>query len=96
MDPLFDEEDRRTFDEAVQTWGLEAQIDMAVEECAELIVALQQYQRGRADLHDVFEELADVRIMYEQLSLFFAPAEVEITVGKKMERLRERLENADA
>lgn len=92
---LFDEQDRDTFREAVETWGLHAQIDMAVEECGEVIVALQHLQRERADREDVIEELADLRIMFEQLRWYFGEDFVDPVVREKMDRLRERLEETE-
>lgn len=91
-EPLFGEEDADTFRRAVETWGLDAQIDMAVEECGEVIVALQHLQRERADREEVIEELADLRIMFEQLRWYFGQDFVDPVVEEKMGRLRERLE----
>lgn len=90
---LFGQRDHDTFRKAIETWGLPAQIDMAVEECGEVIVALQHLQRERADRREVIEELADIRIMFEQLRWYFGQDYVDPVVSDKMERLRERLEN---
>lgn len=46
MSDLFDEEDLATFQEAVDTWGIDAQVDMAEEEAAEFIVASKHVGRG--------------------------------------------------
>lgn len=91
MSDPFDDLDRATFEAAVRAWGLSAQVDMAVEECGELIVALSQYQRGRVEREDVVDEVADVRIMFEQLRAFTNPEAVDERVAEKMDRLRERL-----
>lgn len=88
---LFGPDDRDTFREAIETWGLPAQIDMAVEECGEVVVALQHLQRERTDRREVIEELADLRIMYEQLRWYFGQDFVDPVVRDKMNRLRERL-----
>lgn len=93
---LFDDEDRDTFDAAVGQWGIDAQADMAEEECAELIVASKHWARGRdGAVDEMLEELADVRIMYEQLAQFLGRERVEQRVREKMDRLRERLEDGD-
>lgn len=92
---LFDDEDRETFQAAVETWGWEPQVDMATEEAGELIVALSRFMRGRNDKEDVIDELADVRIMYEQLAEFIGRDKVEDHTRAKMYRLRKRLEEAD-
>lgn len=93
--PLFGEEDRETFREAVDTWDWQPQVDMTTEEAGELIVALSRYMRGRNDEADIIDELADVRIMCEQLTEFIGREQVEDHVSVKMDRLRERLEEAD-
>lgn len=100
-EPLFDDQDRETFRLAVETWGRDAQTDMAVEELGEAIqelagaiVTLQHLKRDRADWNDVHDELADIRIMYEQLRWYFGPEFVDERVQQKMDRLRERLADA--
>lgn len=90
-DELFGDRDRETFDRAVDEWGVGAQVDMAIEELAETIVVLRHVDRGKADVDDVVDELADVRIMYEQLARYFGRDGVERRVVEKMDRLRERL-----
>lgn len=92
---LFDEEDRRTFDRAVETWGIDAQAQMAEEEAAEFIVASKHWKRGKASPMDVVDELADLRIMVEQLTEFIGREIVEEHVQVKMNRLRERLDDAE-
>jgi len=88
---LFDERDRRTFEAAVDEWGIEAQVNMAEEEAAEFIVASRHFAREKADEDDVIDELADLRIMSEQLTEFIGRERVENRVRTKMNRLRERL-----
>ncbi len=39
--------------DAIMTFGTTSQIDMAIEECAELINALQKRKRGRASKEDI-------------------------------------------
>jgi len=74
-------------------WGSRLQIDMAIEECAELIVALQHAKRSRpADIED---EIADVMIMCEQLSLIFDTTTVSSSRQRKLARLEERVSLAE-
>ena len=56
---------------AVETWGVASQINMAIEEMAELIVALQHFKRGRNTVGDVVSEIVDVQIMMHQLHVIF-------------------------
>ena len=95
MSDPFDKQDRETLERAVGTWGIDAQADMAEEECAELIVASKHYARGKIDAEELIDELADVRIMCEQLSVYISPRRVDDRVSEKMDRLRERIEEAE-
>jgi len=87
--------DRETLREAVDTWGLDAQVSMAEEEAAEFIVASKHYARDKVDADRLVDELADLRIMCEQLAEFVGREDVEQRVEEKMDRLRERIEEAE-
>ena len=76
---------------AIGTYGRQAQLDMAIEECAELINAIQKHRRGRVGDKDVIDEIADVRIMTEQLALIFGEEEVEARRQFKLARLQSRM-----
>jgi len=55
---------------AIDLWGRDAQIIMAIEEMAELTDKLTKFLRGReVSLNGIAEEIADVRIMLEQLDI---------------------------
>lgn len=83
--------DKDLMGDAIQRWGLDLQVDLAVEECSELITALQHNKRGRGTIADVVEEIADVKIMVAQLEMMFGEQSVAKVVGEKMNRLRDRL-----
>lgn len=55
----------------IGTFGERFNIDQCQEECAELIVALNHFRRGRCSKEDVLEEIADVRIMTELMLEIF-------------------------
>lgn len=83
---------------ACDYWGQEAQIDMCVEECSELIHAICKYKRNEnlaqhAELvRSIAEEIADVEIMTEQLKLIMGITnQVDIEKSFKLARLEERL-----
>ncbi|MCL2036290.1 MAG: hypothetical protein FWG83_02740 [Oscillospiraceae bacterium] len=67
----FTESEIQTMHKALESWGLEAQIGVAVEECAELIVALQKYVNRsiKPSTDDILDEIADVEIMLAQIRL---------------------------
>lgn len=82
---------------AVDTYGKNSQINMAVEEMSELIKALMKSRRSDADKQEVWqnivEEIADVEIMLEQLKLIFnCFSLVETEKEFKINRLAERIE----
>ena len=80
--------------QALDTWGVEAQLDMVVEECAELIDAVCKWRRRRIESSKVLEEGVDVELMIEQLKhMLDAPNLWEQVREQKLKRLSERLVN---
>ena len=77
---------------AIDVWGITAQVDMAIEECAELIKALQKRKRaeGTGTIDDVLEEMADVEIMLEQLKVIFdyTPGGYEKSQFEQLKKLK--------
>jgi len=49
---LVDEQDRETFEAAFEKWGIEAQADMAEEECAEFTAVSKHHCRDRVPVED--------------------------------------------
>lgn len=86
-----------TCKKALEVWGEDFQMNMVVEELAELIHAIQKFRRGRASVKEVAEEHADVLIMLTQLGLIMSDHspnyidQVTIWERAKTERLRHRL-----
>ena len=73
--------------------GTEAQLNMTVEECAELIYAIQKHRRHRTDWAKVIEEGVDVELMIEQLKVITdAPALWRDIRERKLARLQRILE----
>lgn len=91
------EREGKILEDAISTFGAGAQIDMAIEEMAELTQALCKYKRlqvvttqAEGILDNIREEMADVGIMLSQLALIFGdPVDREIY---KLERLEERVQ----
>ncbi|MCL2873926.1 MAG: hypothetical protein FWE29_03230 [Defluviitaleaceae bacterium] len=68
----FTESEIEIMQTALDQWGLNAQVGQTVEECAELIVALQKYinrtpQPGM--IENILDEIADVEMMLAQMRL---------------------------
>lgn len=77
--------------QAINKWGVESQLDMAVEECAELIKAIQKHRRGGTEI-DIIEEVVDVGLMLKQLKLIFPhPLAWNNFENSKIERLKRLL-----
>ena len=74
---------------ALELWGTDAQLDMVIEECAELIDAIQKWRRHRVESIKVVEELVDVSLMIEQLKLMLdAPTYFDKIRKDKLQRLK--------
>jgi NTP pyrophosphatase (non-canonical NTP hydrolase) len=80
---------------AIDTYGLNNQLNQLQEECAELIVAVNKIRRSNfVDLDPLVDELADVVIMHNQIiQEFNLDIRVHDRIQFKLNRLKERLEN---
>lgn len=74
---------------ALDVFGTDAQIDKAIEECAELILALQHHKSGRSA--NVVTEIADVLITVGQMRLLFGEKAVDAEIEEKLDRLENRI-----
>jgi len=77
------------YEQATKKWGIDSQIDMAIEECAELIVELQHARRKRSSVTKICGEIADVEIMCSQMRVIFDSTKVDNIKALKLERLKE-------
>lgn len=79
---------------AIEKFGVQAQSDMLIEECSELIQAVLKFRRKPMDadtLSNLHEEFADVKIMMAQIE---TTLDAEILLNwkeRKLRRLEERL-----
>lgn len=88
--------------DAIDTYGREAQIDMCIEECSELIKALLKYRRlpleerlaskGTKALENIQEEIADVQIMLWQMEMLYGYGCEDGEIERKIGRLKEQIE----
>ena len=87
--------DETILQKAIDTWGMEAQIEMVKEECLELAIALQKLNRTRGDLEEkeknIVDEIADVTIMIKQAHRIFSIDKINERIEYKMKRLEKRL-----
>ena len=95
-----DSKDQEVLERAIDTFGIDSQVDMAIEEMSELTKALLKYRRScKGDtsvadkdklMGDVLEEMADVQIMLNQLYIMFG--EPVNYPKEKINRLKNRLD----
>ena len=82
-----------TLKKAIDTYSPTLQSVVAMEEMGELIQEISKDLRGKGDIDHLAEEIADVQIMLDQLSIMhdcsFKVAEIK---AAKVERLRNNLE----
>jgi NTP pyrophosphatase (non-canonical NTP hydrolase) len=84
---------KQLYKDTNELYGLGAQINQAIEECAELIVALRHFERRKSTRKEVVRELADVSIMVEQMVQSFSDKE-EFRLERefKIKRLKDRID----
>lgn len=91
---------RTIYKEAIDLWGFDVQIDIMIEECAELIKALSKFKRYGMDINfdtdSVIEELADVEIMVNQMKTVFGEKRFEELKGDKIMELLQRMDRTRA
>lgn len=79
---------------AIARYGEKVQMIIAMEEMAELIKELSKFLRGAHNEDAIAEEIADVRIMLDQMEILFDCAgAAALYESVKVERLRKRLED---
>lgn len=87
--------------DAINTFGVDHQLDMAIEEMSELTKEVCKIKRNEegseyGSLDALSEEMADVIIMLEQLKIIFSNRlKVEEWVEKKMTRLANLVKDGD-
>lgn len=93
----FTEEQRKIMLNALNKYGVAAQDDVAIEEMSELTKAIIKVRRyNNSDTYEnLCEELADVFIMCEQILMSLDKAKVQSYIDAKLERLNERLGEAE-
>lgn len=79
---------------AINHFGVDHQIDKAIEELGELITALSRRRLDRSNRQDIAEEIADVLIMANQLRIIYGGEMVDDFIDQKLLRLRKYI-NSD-
>lgn len=79
--------------QAIETYGAESQLNVAIEEFSELIKEICKHKRYMDNTKAIIEEMADCYIMLEQMKMIFGFGSTVITdaMDKKIKRLKSRL-----
>lgn len=82
-----------TYKKAIDTYGKDKQLDVAIEEMSELTKEICKFKRSQDNHQKIVEEIADVEIMLQQLKMIcdVKCSELEGVKYQKTERLAERL-----
>jgi len=90
-------DDEELFKECVNHWGTTSQILMVIEELSELIVELCHSLRANKpfNIEQITEELADAKLMLDQLQFIFNISDIELNNIRKMKmkRIKELIES---
>lgn len=84
-------------EKAIQTYGKDMQLTVAVEELSELIKEICKNKRGRDNIDSIIEEVADCYIMLKQIEIIFDIDHNDIVEMRKnkIARLKGRLERSE-
>lgn len=80
----------------LETYGTSKQMEQTKEELLELGLALRHFATGKVGMKEVITEIADVKIMAEQMAIAFGEETVEEEVERKLRRQLDRIANRDA
>jgi NTP pyrophosphatase (non-canonical NTP hydrolase) len=86
------EEERQVYIKALKRFGHAPQKVMFMEEAAELTKELSKSMRGKENIDDICEEIADVQIMLDQLKVMYGERECRIKFYEKFKRLEGMLD----
>lgn len=87
-----EKEEKIVLKELVEKFG-DKQVVVAIEELSELQKELCKHLRGKINIENVIEEMADVYIMLSQMQMLFKIDNIEIEelIKEKIQRTKERL-----
>lgn len=78
------------YSKAIEKFGHENQLIVAIEELSELQKELTKALRGKLRIEKLLEEIADVEIILEQLKLMYSDCQIEKLT--KISRLKELID----
>lgn len=87
---------KKVLQQAIETYGAEAQLNVAIEEFSELIKEICKHKRYADNTDAIIEEMADCYIMLEQMKMIFGLENAVISneMKRKIKRLKSRINDA--
>jgi hypothetical protein len=80
---------------AIEVWGEDSQIDVAIGELAELIDVIIKERRNQKNIIDVVHEIADAQICLDQLKIIFGLEAYDDVYTHAITRLEMKLSNPE-
>lgn len=68
-------------------YGFNPGLDVMVEECGEMIVAINHYKRQRVSTERLIEECADIWIVLKQMGVFLDEDSIANVIDYKLRRV---------
>ena len=87
--------ERQVLTAAMTKFGFRSNYGILVEECGELLSAMNKLYRGRVDEDAVITELADVSLAVGTFALYFGHDKFVAERERKLERLKKRVEESE-
>lgn len=104
MNQLFFTPDQQSvFQDSIETYGKDCQLDQVQEEAIELSLAIRKYKRAQLAIaytkegefetrtNELISEIADVIIMTQQCRLIFDDKAIQAEIDRKLIRQRQRI-----
>lgn len=80
-------------EQAIESYGKDMQLNVAIEEMSELIKEICKNKRGADNIESITEELADCHIMMDQIQIIFGIDDNDLyqKIQEKIFRLSKQL-----
>lgn len=80
----------KLYQEAIDKWGQRSQLEMAQEESTELALSIRKFIRNPSEERhlDMAGEIADVKIMIEQLEYMLKGLRTQVNIIKELKLIR--------
>ena len=84
---MSDAERMEIIERVAKHYGFRSQLDMMVEECGEMIVAICHYERQRVSNEELIEEFVDIWIVLKQMGIFLDEKSIANVIDYKLRRI---------